>query len=195
MWLTHIFWMFLVWGGADLKGRISAEQLQTLPYSQYDEAWHEEPMPCLEISNNESSNPQHASWLSMWLSARATKALQMDSCSCWRFHCQLHCNLFTPLVLLWDASWGTLHGKLLLLASRCPGTAKACWRSLDQLINIVTYLELLQFAFKQRRPPYTWKTQHTEQKENGRRGLLSATWNSTCKLQGLHSRTQLANDP
>ncbi len=31
-----------------MKGRISAEQLQTLPYSQYDEAWHEEPMPCLK---------------------------------------------------------------------------------------------------------------------------------------------------
>jgi hypothetical protein len=103
MWLTHIFWMFLVWGGADLKGRISAEQLQTLPYSQYDEAWHEEPMPCLEISNNESSNPQHASWLSMWLSARATKALQMDSCSCWRFHCQLHCNL------CFDFQWRATH--------------------------------------------------------------------------------------
>jgi len=82
---------------------------------------------------------------------------------------------------------------LLLLASRCPGTAKACSLSLDQLKNTVAYPELLQFAFKQRRPPYTWKTQHMEQKENGRRGLLPATWNSTCKLQGLHSRTQLAN--
>jgi hypothetical protein len=47
---------------------------------------------------------------------------------------------------------------LLLLASRCPGAAKACSLSLDQLKNTVTYLELLQFAFKQRRPPYTWKT-------------------------------------
>ncbi len=65
-------------------------------------AWRTHALP-EEISNNESSNPQHASWLSMWLSARATKALQMDSCSCWRFHCQLHCNL------CFDFQWRATH--------------------------------------------------------------------------------------
>ncbi len=95
MWLTHIFWMFLVWGGADLKGRISAQQLQTLPYSQYDETRREEPMPCLKryptiglaIPNLHHGSPcgclQEEPRHFRWIPAAAAV----------RFHCQLHCNL------------------------------------------------------------------------------------------------------